>query len=129
MFQATFCHNGDFLILICIIFDIYIFASFFLKEISESPIERRPSMSLVELKDYYGRIQKQRENDKSRQQNERLESTLRNFRREQLIQRQGAEKSLLIEVRIHVCLRRRSMPCVTIECGSLTAMLEIVQNC
>lgn len=55
-------------------------------------------MSLVELKDQFGRIQKQREGDKARQQNEMLESTLRSFRREQLMQRQTAEKSLLIEV-------------------------------
>lgn len=68
------------------------------QELSESPIERRPTMSLVELKDHFGRIQRQRENDKARQQNELLESTLRNFRREQLLQRQTAEKSLLIEV-------------------------------
>ena len=74
--------------------------SFLGKELSESPIERRPTMTPAELKDHYGRIQKQRESDRARQQNEMLESILRNFRREQLMQRQTAEKSLLIEVSI-----------------------------
>ena len=55
-------------------------------------------MSLMELKDQFTHIQKQREGDKSRKQNEKFESILRNFRRSQLMQRQTLEKSLLIEV-------------------------------
>ena len=61
-------------------------------------------MTLVELKDHFGRLQKQRESDKTKQQNEALDSTLRNFRRDQLLQRQGAEKSLLIEVGVDLIL-------------------------
>eukprot|EP00112_Aurelia_sp_Birch-Aquarium-sp1_P011916 Seg2500.5 transcript_id=Seg2500.5/GoldUCD/mRNA.D3Y31 product="Serine/threonine-protein kinase TAO2" protein_id=Seg2500.5/GoldUCD/D3Y31 len=67
------------------------------REMSESPIERRPTMSLIELKDQFTHIQKQREGDKSRKQNEKFESILRSFRRSQLMQRQTLEKSLLIE--------------------------------
>ena len=55
-------------------------------------------MTLVELKDNFGRLQKQRESDTTKQQHDALDSTLRSFRRDQLLQRQGAEKSLLIEV-------------------------------
>lgn len=68
-------------------------------------------MTPAELKDHYGRIQKQREGDKAKQQNEMLESTLRNFRREQLIQRQTAEKSLLIEVSIKYKFRYHFVLC------------------
>jgi len=67
------------------------------REIAESPVSRRPSMTLVELKDNFGRLQKQRESDTTKQQHDALDSTLRSFRRDQLLQRQGAEKSLLIE--------------------------------
>ena len=55
-------------------------------------------MSLADLKDQFARLQRQKETDKARKQNEIFEFKLRTFRRDQLVQRQSLEKSLLIEV-------------------------------
>eukprot|EP00794_Sanderia_malayensis_P013917 gene13917-15366_t len=63
-----------------------------LKRDSADSSERRR-----DLKDQFGRLQKQKENDKARRQRETFELKLRTFRRDQLSQRQSLEKSLLIE--------------------------------
>lgn len=67
------------------------------RDLSDSPSDRRPSMSLGDLKDQFVQLQRQREIERSRKQTEMYGVKLQTFRRDQLGQRQSLEKGLLIE--------------------------------
>ena len=70
----------------------------FSQDLSDPRPERRPSISQNQLKEQFSRIQRQKEAEKLKEQCETYEIELRRYRREQQLQRQALERSLLIEV-------------------------------